>query len=322
LIEISAHEVSYQKHWKRFNKRVKRGVNLMRLFGVPIAASEWLLPLDWENPVLDYRPVNGEVKQAADQGVGQRAAEIDGAEEQRRQWKHQQVDITLGDPVAIEHVQELIANPEVGVQAALEWLDYKVFDDTPQLSAEALDRAEITDLMSMRLNRQPVNLNAAPLGDLFGEQLHWKTTSIEKMEDGTLRVWKYSDRQWVPLNGVLTGQQVRLGRWAKQRDAELNGVEAPKVTRETLNEYTEQRNNDRKVEAIHLALAKAVELIQLGVVPSPSDRGKGRPSWLHVALTALGECEVSECAGWIGKCSVDGAAMTAAREAARNLITA
>lgn len=327
-METSAKELEYKKHWRRFTKLVNRGVVLMRLFGLQVDKAEFALPLDWEDVTRDYRPVSGDVKAAADQGVGQRAAAIDGAEEARRNWKHEQVDDAIADRGLLKAV-ELIGESD-GWDAALEYLDHAAFghdDPTPdELWMEAeLTRAEVTDLMSKRLDRQPQNLSAAPLGDLWGEQLHWKSTNIELLDDGTLRVWKKDDRgqKWHSVQGVLKGRQTKYQRWADQRAAELHGVEAPKVTRETLGEYTKGRNEERKIAAIEAAMLEAVEMVMDGSVPDPSIVGRGRPKWVWVCLSALGNLHVSKATEpWAGRVKVDRAVAVLAEWAVEELISA
>lgn len=313
-MEVSVHKVRYQKQWRRFTKKVKRGLLLMQLFQLQVDEGEWLLPFDWDDVTRDYRPVAGDIKAKADQGVGQRAAVIDGAAEQRRQWKHDEVDHFVADRGAIDIAHRMIDT--VGVDAALEWAGYYCFGEPEGEIELDISRAEVTDLMSMRLDIQPANLSCVPIGDLFGEQLHWKTTGIEKLDDGSLVVWKKQGREWHAIHGVLHGQQVRLQRWADQRGDELNGIEAPKVTRATLNEYSSQRNAERKETAIAQAMAEAVELVLMDQVPDPSVVGRGRPKWLWVCLSALGSLHVSKTTdAWRGKCKVDSAVLAAAESA-------
>ena len=275
----------YEKEWRRFQRRSKKGAALMAAFGLRV---EWRMPLEFENPALDQRPVGKETV-GADQGVGQQAAVIDGSGTIRRNLQHSEVDDLIGQlPILRERMGDEAAEEYALFVAA----DIENMDIPDDIDPDVMAQAQVVDLMNARLPKQPAPCNAAPLGDLWGEQLAWRDTSLERLADGSVQFWTGRGKDRKPMTGVPTGHQLRLVRWAKAHGFKLN-LEAPKVTRAN-------KNKDRQVLAADTAIEAVLRMVNDNEVP-PFKGGKGRPSIHSVVLSTLGTLGVEVCAEWAGK---------------------
>ncbi len=276
----------YEKEWRRFQRRAKKGAALMAAFGHRV---DWRMPMEFENPKLDQRPV-GKDTVGADQGVGQQAAVIDGSAMIRRNIQHDEVDHLIAELPRLRRSLGEAAEEYVLFAAA----DIESMEIPDDIDPDVMAQAEVVDLMSQRLPKKPAPCNAAPLGDLWGEQLAWRDTAVELLPDGSVQFWTGRGKDRKAMTGVPSGHQLRLVRWAKAHGFRLN-LDAPKVTRKN-------RNHDRQVIAADSAIEAVLRMIDDAEVP-PFKGGKGRPSIHSVVLSTLGTLGVELCSEWAGKYS-------------------
>lgn len=295
-VRTSGHKFrQYKKEWERFEAKMRRGAFLLSLMGCDV---DGIVPaMDWEDVCEDHRPVV-EVKSGADQGSRQRAAKTVGWRAARRDAMEDKADEVL----ARADKMRAALGGGGGRLFTDEEVDDFIFTETCELDSvvpEGIDEgAMVLDLMSVDVPEEHA-CSAAPMGDLYGETLYWKRCNVELVvEDGEKRLRVWSDGKVV--KGVLNGRQERFQRWARSKGYELAGVEDPRFRRGDDARNNERRRQDKVAEA----LAEALRMVEEGCVPDPSVMGKGRPKWVYVALTALGELEVGACASWVGRTKV------------------
>lgn len=297
----------YVVEWRRFMRRLRlaRGVGrLLQLmfFGAVIFDDDIGIGLDYENPVLDRRPIK-DGKSKADNGSRNRAERMLGAKALIRASKHERVDAVLtvaammrGFGMSEDEVFDFIAVEESD-------LNNVVVDE------QLLNDGEIVDLMSVDLVEEHT-CSAAPIGDLWGEQLPWGSMNVVLVghDDDNQPLVEVVYKSGKKLSGTLKGGAEKYQRWADHKSFTLEGVKEARIT----------RDNKAAVQGLdraRVAVDEALTLIRQDEVPEP--RGtRGRPRLVWVVLSALGSIGQPNCLSWIGRYGITDQVLEALAERA------
>lgn len=296
----------YVEDWRRFRRQYAIGLAVLnclnKFLGVPLYKWDFDLSCDYENAVLDQRPIK-DGSGGADQGSRQRADRMVGAKSLIADAKHSKVDFILEGAALLRAFG--FSEDSIFDAVAIEEADLcNVFID-PQILAYG----EIVDLMSVEIAEEHL-CSAAPIGDLWGESLPWGNVNVVRTgtDDDGEPIVEIHYKNGEILSGTLKGGAEKYGRWAKHKSFTLAHVEEPKITR--LNKADVQ-SKDRARAAVN----EALDLILKDEVPECLGQ-KGRPRLVWVVFSALGALNVPSCRSWIGRYQVTDAIVDALSERA------
>jgi hypothetical protein len=282
----------YAADWRRFRRQYAFRLRVLNMlstmfFGLPLFKWELDIPLDYENCVLDRRPIK-DGSGGADQGARNRAERMLGAKALLRDARHEKVDTVL-------QFAGLMRAFGTGEEEVFDFLAVEEADlHNVEVDPEMMALGEIVDLMSVELVEEHT-CSAAPIGDLWGETLPWGSVNVVRTgtDDDGQPIVEVRYKNGKILSGTLKGGAEKYGRWSRHKGFTLDHVKDPRITRKTKGEV-------QAADRARAAVSEAIDLILKDEVPEFLG-GRGRPRLVWVVFSTLGALNVPACRSWIGR---------------------